>query len=75
MKTKNMSAVIEEKIKMLPADCLEDISDYIDFLLYRRSQVFESKDKRSAAAEIYFGKLHSLPDGLTLQREMRNEWD
>ena len=68
------SAVIEEKLKTLPADCLEDLSAYIDFLLYRRSVTSQRMAEQTPPGS-YYGKLPSLPDGLTFQRELRDEWN
>lgn len=67
-------AMIEEKLRALPPDCLEDLSAYIDFLLYRRSMASQRVDAQSVFGS-YYGKLPSLPDGLTLQRESRDEWN
>ena len=68
------SAMIEEKLRVLPPDCLEDLSAYIDFLLYRRSIALQRVDEQPVSGN-YYGKLPSLPDGLTLQRESRDEWN
>ena len=69
------SAMIEEKLRVLPEDCLEDLSAYIDFLLYRRSVESQRGDAQPVSGSYYYGKLPSLPDGLTLQRESRDEWN
>ena len=74
MNNMTTSAMIEEKLRVLPSDCLEDLSAYIDFLLYRRSIESQRGDAQPVFGS-YYGKLPSLPDGLTLQRESRDEWN
>ena len=66
--------MIEEKLRVLPPDCLEDVSAYIDFLLYCRSIASQRVDAQPVSGS-YYGKLPSLPDGLTLQQGSRDEWN
>ena len=64
---------LEKQIRKLPEDCLEELSHYIDYLLYRH----ESSDRGESSGDLsrFFGNLANLPDGLEAQREMRDEWN
>ncbi|MBP5232366.1 MAG: hypothetical protein J6333_03060 [Planctomycetes bacterium] len=75
MDAKQAATAIEEKIRALPEDCLKDIAAYIDFIIYRRSLAATGKGGREGDAGRFFGKSPALPDGLTLQKEARHEWD
>ena len=64
---------LEKQIRLLPEDCLEDVSRYIEFILYS----LQSRSKKQPAPDLsdYFGIMKNMPDGLEAQRRMRNEWD
>ena len=57
-----------EKIKTIPQECLADIENYIQFVLYRYNQNKTNLSK-------YFGSVNFQKDGLSIQKEMRNEWN
>ena len=63
--------LLEKQIRALPEKYLEDVSNYIEYLLYREQRARTESESQSSH---YFGSLTSLPDGLTAQRSMRNEW-
>jgi hypothetical protein len=66
-------ATLEKQIKTLPVDCLDEVSHYIEYLLYRKEN-FGSTSKQSNLSQ-YFGSVKHFPDGLEAQRGMRDEWD
>jgi hypothetical protein len=64
---------LAERIRLLPEDCLDEISNYVEFIIFRRKS---QKDKmKDVDLKMFFGSVKSLPDGLKLQRSMRDEWD
>jgi hypothetical protein len=65
-------ATLEAQIKTLPEDCLEEVSRYIEFVLFKNEQ--KSMEEESDLSS-FFGSVKSFPDGLSFQREARNEWD
>ena len=66
-------ASLEQQIHSLPESCLEEVSNYIDFVLFRE-RMREQTDHASDVSS-FFGALPNLPDGIELQRSMRDEWD
>ncbi len=62
---------LEKKIRNLPEDCLEEVSHYVEYLLYRQ----ETGKRKETNLNGYFGSMENLPDGLGLQRKCRDEWD
>ena len=64
---------LEKQIRMLPEDCLDDVSHYIEFIIYR----FQVHDKKQQASDLsnFFGIMKNMPDGLEAQRRLRNEWN
>nr|MBP3282959.1 hypothetical protein [Treponema sp.] len=62
-----------EQIKAVPQECLVDIENYIQFVLYRYNQ--NVKSEKSSNLSKYFGSVKFNKDGLSLQKEMRNEWN
>ena len=62
-----------EQIKSVTQECLEEIENYIQFVIYRHTlSVKSNKDKNLSK---YFGTVNFQKDGLSIQKEMRNEWD
>ncbi len=63
---------LEKQIRMLPEEYLDDVSHYVEFIIYR----LQLHNKKQSATDLseYFG-IMNLPDGLEAQKEMRNEWD
>ncbi len=62
-----------EQIKAVPQECLEEIENYIQFVLYRYTlTVKTNKDKNLSK---YFGTVNFQKDGLSIQKELRNEWN
>ena len=64
---------LERQIRMLPEDCLEEVSQYIEFIVYRMQMRKEKDQPHDMSA--YFGILKDMPDGLEAQRRLRDEWN
>ena len=54
---------LEEKLRALPEECLEEVSQYVEFVLFKYEK--EKKNENSK----------NLPDGMDLQRRVRDEWN
>ena len=62
-----------EQIKSVPQECLEEIENYIQFVLYRYA--LTEKNNKNKNLSKYFGAVDFNKDGLSIQKEMRNEWN
>ncbi len=62
-------ATLEEQIHALPTECLDDVANDIEFLLYKKQHA-QPKTQPDDLTK-FFGCLKELPDGLALQRGMR----
>ena len=64
--------MLEKQIRMLPEECLEDVSRFIEFIIfkYQKSDKTEQVHDKSS----FFGIMKDLPDGLEVQKELRDEW-
>jgi hypothetical protein len=62
-----------EQIKAVPQECLADIENYIQFVLYRYNQ--NVKNDNTPNLSKYFGSVNFQKDGLSIQKEMRDEWN
>ena len=65
--------MLEKQIRSLPEEYLDEVSHYIEYVLFR----IRTKDKTDQKHDLrsYFGVLKNLPDGMSFQKEVRNEWD
>ena len=64
-------AALEEKVRLLPEDCLDEVADYIEFILLRHDRAHAEKSDLSQ----FFGLLKNKRVGLEMQKVMRNEWN
>ena len=64
-------ATIEKQLRRLPECCLEEVSRYVEYLIYKQ----EGMVKQNIDLEQYFGSIKTLPDGLDFQRSARDEWN
>ncbi len=64
-------ATIEKQLRRLPESCLEEVSRYVEYLIYKQ----EGMVKQNIDLEQYFGSIKTLPDGLDFQRSARDEWN
>ena len=67
------SALLEKQIQALPEDCLEEVSHYIEYILFRRKTTKDTNEKKDLS--VFFGCLKNLSDGMDFQRGARDEWD
>lgn len=61
------------KVRTAPEVCLDEISKYIDYVLYRYEE--QEKEKKKGNLSEFFGVLQIDGDPLEIQKEMRNEWN
>ena len=66
-------ATLEKKIKQLPEAYLDEVSDYIEYILFKINA--PKKDEKPADLSKHFGAVKFKEDGLEMQRRMRDEWD
>ncbi len=64
---------LEAQIRTLPVECLDEVSQYIEFVRYRQQQ--KEQAKVPSHSDAFFGCLKELPDGMKVQRSARNEWN
>ena len=64
-------ATIEEQLRSLPEEYLDEISSYIEFIVFKHQLKEEKKQDLSE----YFGSVTTLSDGMDVQRILRDEWD
>ena len=62
-----------EQIKSVPQECLEVIENYIQYILYRHSIASATTQNKDLSK--YFGSVNFPQDGLSIQKEIRNEWN
>ena len=65
-------ATLERQIQSLPEDCLDEVSRYIEYVMFRWSSRNESEQDQDLSP--YYGSITSLADGMELQRRARDEW-
>lgn len=61
-----------KQIKAIPQECLVDIENYIQFVLYRYYQ--NANKEKTPNLSKHFGSVNFKKDGLAIQAEIRNEW-
>ncbi|MCR5766497.1 MAG: hypothetical protein K6G09_11055 [Treponema sp.] len=62
-----------EQIKNVPQECLVDIENYIQFVLYRYNRNVETEKTPNLSK--HFGSVNFKKDALSFQKEIRNEWN
>ncbi len=62
------------QVRAVPEACLDEISSYIDYVVYRYEKQERAASKPQGKLSKYFG-LMDLGDGLAIQKEMRDEWN
>ena len=62
-----------EQIKSVPQECLEEIENYIQYILYRHSIVTTTTKNKDLSK--YFCSVNFPQDCLSIQKEIRNEWN
>ena len=64
---------LEKQIQSLPEDCLDEVANYIEYVLFRRKAKTET-DQSTDLSE-FFGSVTGLADGMDFQRRARDEWN
>lgn len=64
---------LEKQIQTVPEEYLDEISKYIDYILYKIN--YTKLDDKSADSSELFGCIKSPFDVMEIQRRMRNEWN
>ena len=62
-----------EQIKAVPQEYLTDIENYIGYVLYQHKKDSETILQHDLSK--HFGSVKMHCDALTVQKELRNEWD
>ena len=62
-----------EQIKTLPQECLVDIENYIQFVLYRYNQNVKASSNKNLSK--HFGSIRFSNDALAIQKELRDDWN
>jgi len=58
-------AALEEQIKTLPEEYLEDVSQYVQLLLYKVAVLKQEKEKQKVPVKFGLGKgLFTIPDDI-----------
>ena len=66
--------VVLTQVKAVPEACLAEISNYIDYVVYRYEKKEQETISQKGNLSKYFG-LMDFGDGLAVQKEMRDEWN
>ena len=63
---------LEKQLQSLPEEYYEEVSHYVEYLLFRQKN--GKKKSGPSSNESFFGSIRNIPDGMTVQEAMRNEW-
>ncbi|MBQ9069561.1 MAG: DUF2281 domain-containing protein [Eggerthellaceae bacterium] len=66
-------ATLEKQLKLLPEECMDEVSSFVDYLLFRQGSKSTAETHGNLAK--HFGALKGLKDGLAVQKGMRSEWN
>lgn len=66
-------ANIEKQIYSIAEEYLEEISDFIDYILFKANKNRNENDIEKTS--VLFGSFSTPVDGLDVQRTLRNEWN
>ncbi len=64
-------ASLEKRIKAVPEEYLDEVSEFLDFILFKAGKV--KKMDESENVSNYFGSMSKSLDGMAIQRSMREE--
>ena len=62
-----------DQLKAVPQECLAEIETYIQFVLFRNNISVNTTNNKNLSK--YYGTVNFKKDALSLQKEMRNEWN
>ena len=63
------------QVRSVPEACLDEISNYIDYVVYRYEKQTQTTHKQKENLSEFFGAMQIDGDPLEIQKEMRNEWN
>ena len=63
-------AMLEKQLNLLPESSLEEVSRYVEYLVYKQQHPRQDQ----SGFDKYFGSITTLPEGMTFQRSVRDEW-
>ena len=66
-------AEIEKQIHSVPEEYLNEISEFIDYILFKANKTKNEESQDSLA--VCFGSIGKKLDGLEIQKALRNEWN
>ena len=66
-------AEIEKQIQSVPEEYLNEISEFIDYILFKVNKTKKEENRDDLA--ICFGSIEKKLDGLEIQKAFRNEWN
>ena len=64
---------VMERVKEVPEEYLDEVTDMIDFVIYRHGHNRKKIEKGNLAQ--FFGTMKFDGDPLEIQRQLRNEWN
>lgn len=64
---------LTQKINSLPEYCLDEIENYIEYVLFKVKKESDLKNKNNLSK--YFGSINIKEDGLSIQKALRDEWN
>lgn len=65
--------MLVEQIRAMPQECLIEVQNYVDYVLYRYNQISEKKEENNLSK--HFGSVKFNRDAMEIQREIRDEWN
>lgn len=68
---------VVEQVKEVPEECLDKISDFIGYIMYRykTDNLKKSSEEKNGGLAEFFGAIPIKEDPLKIQKEMRSEWN
>ena len=64
--------MLVEQIRTMPQECLIEVQNYVNYVLYRYNQTSEKKENSNLSK--HFGSVKFHRDAMEIQKEMRDEW-
>lgn len=65
--------MLVEQIRTMPQECLVEVQNYVEYILYRYNQNSEKQIKNNLSG--HFGSVKFHRDAMEIQKEMRDEWN
>lgn len=65
--------MLVEQIRSMPQECLLEVQNYVEYVLYRYNQTAEKNENKNLSK--HFGSVKFQRDAMEIQKEMRDEWN